>query len=506
MNFRPLSLIAALALVASPALAQQKPLVSMSGQTRQLPPATTLGTQPSTTTTASINIPQGTAPTAPNNGDVWTTSGGIFSRINGATQGPLAPTNTANSWSAAQTFNGVSLNGTGFENSTNPSLTGSVVGGGSTWPYQDTNFRIHSYGTTAAPLVPNIGIGAFITPEFSQTYVGANHKGGVQGRLDLIQMLGAADAATVNRNYVAYQAFASATTSDGGTGTTPATAKGALFGIGTLSVLYPGATNWLNITGAEVNVQASAGSSLSYKSGIQIAAMPDDKVQGSTYDAALSISNQGGAVGWKNGILFSNANGQSAISSAGCFLCVADAPTVTTGISLVGANVTGAAFASNNFTVDGSGNLYSSSLQAPYAGAVAVLGSPSSAGAVAFQMRTSGLTAVYDSSISGFGGSGTTGAGGIQISASLIRPATAAYAALGDTSNYWNSIASRNVQLVANSFANLPVCNSTNAGVMAHITDASVAITAWHQQVTAGGGSNRAFITCNGSTWNAFSY
>ena len=37
---------------------------------------------------ASINIPQGVAPSSPNNGDVWITSGGLYARINGVTYGP----------------------------------------------------------------------------------------------------------------------------------------------------------------------------------------------------------------------------------------------------------------------------------------------------------------------------------------------------------------------------------------------------------------------------------
>ena len=39
---------------------------------------------------ASLNIPHGVAPTTPVNGDVWTTTTGIFVRINGTTYGPLA--------------------------------------------------------------------------------------------------------------------------------------------------------------------------------------------------------------------------------------------------------------------------------------------------------------------------------------------------------------------------------------------------------------------------------
>ncbi len=43
----------------------------------------------SITGAASLNIPHGTAPSAPVNGDVWTTTTGIYVRINGGTVGPL---------------------------------------------------------------------------------------------------------------------------------------------------------------------------------------------------------------------------------------------------------------------------------------------------------------------------------------------------------------------------------------------------------------------------------
>ena len=44
----------------------------------------------STTSKASLNAPHGTAPTSPTNGDVWTTTAGIYVRVNGTTIGPLA--------------------------------------------------------------------------------------------------------------------------------------------------------------------------------------------------------------------------------------------------------------------------------------------------------------------------------------------------------------------------------------------------------------------------------
>lgn len=45
----------------------------------------------STTSEAPLKIPHGTAPTSPSNGDVWTTTSGLFARINGATVGPYGP-------------------------------------------------------------------------------------------------------------------------------------------------------------------------------------------------------------------------------------------------------------------------------------------------------------------------------------------------------------------------------------------------------------------------------
>jgi len=42
-----------------------------------------------TTGIASLRIPHGAAPSSPVNGDIWTTTAGLFIRINGATVGPL---------------------------------------------------------------------------------------------------------------------------------------------------------------------------------------------------------------------------------------------------------------------------------------------------------------------------------------------------------------------------------------------------------------------------------
>lgn len=65
------------------------PLTLSGSQVRQLQATETLLTKACTTSNASANCPHGTAPSSPNNGDIWTTTAGIFVRINGTTVGPL---------------------------------------------------------------------------------------------------------------------------------------------------------------------------------------------------------------------------------------------------------------------------------------------------------------------------------------------------------------------------------------------------------------------------------
>jgi hypothetical protein len=48
-----------------------------------------LVTSAPTAATTGFNLPPGTAPASPNNGDMWTTSAGLFVQINGSTIGPL---------------------------------------------------------------------------------------------------------------------------------------------------------------------------------------------------------------------------------------------------------------------------------------------------------------------------------------------------------------------------------------------------------------------------------
>ena len=68
-----------------------------------------INTPASSTTAAGLNIPHGTAPTTPANGDIWTTTTALVVRLNGLSQN-VPFTGAANTFSGTNTFSGASLN------------------------------------------------------------------------------------------------------------------------------------------------------------------------------------------------------------------------------------------------------------------------------------------------------------------------------------------------------------------------------------------------------------
>ena len=172
------------------------------------------------------------------------------------------------------------------------------------------------------------------------------------------------------RDYVAAAFVAEATAGDTGTSTAP---KGALFAMNPVAELKNGATYYLGVHCQENNLVCETGSSVYYKAGITIVAQSTDRVQGSAYDAALSISSvetsaQGPGsgvpgVGWKTGILFSAANSAQPMHSSGTLLKTDGASTVANGIDLSSYWFTGSAVKTPNFDLNswgciemGSGN------------------------------------------------------------------------------------------------------------------------------------------------------
>lgn len=62
----------------------------------------------------SLRLPHGTAPSAPTNGDIWTTSSGIYARINGTTVGPFIGTTASSVTLSTSTINTSTLTSAKF--------------------------------------------------------------------------------------------------------------------------------------------------------------------------------------------------------------------------------------------------------------------------------------------------------------------------------------------------------------------------------------------------------
>lgn len=90
----------------------------------------------STGTSASLNIPEGTAPASPSNGDVWATSTGVFAYINGAIQQLSASTPTGipflaqtNIFTAENEFDAIDINYVTYSSTQALPLTANAVCG-----------------------------------------------------------------------------------------------------------------------------------------------------------------------------------------------------------------------------------------------------------------------------------------------------------------------------------------------------------------------------------------
>jgi hypothetical protein len=71
-----------------------------------------LVTPQSSTAAASVNVPHGSAPTSPVNGDIWTTTAGLFVRVNGVTRGPYLDMTAFTEYDAGNSGTAITINWT----------------------------------------------------------------------------------------------------------------------------------------------------------------------------------------------------------------------------------------------------------------------------------------------------------------------------------------------------------------------------------------------------------
>lgn len=200
--------------------------------------------------------------------------------------------------------------------------------------------------------------------QFNHTFGGANLQGARQA-LDVIANFNAASSASnPNRFYVAGVFETNASSGDGGSAaTSPATAKGAVFGSNSVVRTTAAATNLSQVTATEFDV-AHAGTAAAVL-GISVVRFPGNQASWTpagmpvVADAAIGIgaATAPGATNWANGILFNSFGGIAPVGG-GCLICTDGvAATVGSGIDISAYTTTGPAFKSKNFQIDGSGNL-----------------------------------------------------------------------------------------------------------------------------------------------------
>lgn len=142
------------------------------------------------------------------------------------------------------------------------------------------------------------------------TIGGTNLQGGRHGISSQLNLTATTNAANADRNYVGVHGQAAASVADTGTDT-GVNAKGAIFGANLIGWLKAGATNFLNVTGGEVNVIVETGASVRVKTLLQLSGHTNDRVSGAAVDAMLWFTQQLNAAAPKfsDGILFDNSAG-----------------------------------------------------------------------------------------------------------------------------------------------------------------------------------------------------
>lgn len=125
-----------------------------------------VSTPAATTASAFLRLAHGAAPTTPVNGDVWTTTSGLFARINGGTQ-QYAPLGSTNTFTGTNTFSGASVSvGTSTAAST------INIGTGATLTATTKAINIGTAGVSGS--TTNIAIGSAVAGATTTTTISGN--------------------------------------------------------------------------------------------------------------------------------------------------------------------------------------------------------------------------------------------------------------------------------------------------------------------------------------------
>ena len=217
-----------------------------------------------------------------------------------------------------------------------------------------------------------------------------------------------------DRNYVGVVGLAVSQNGDGGTiSSLPGTFKGAYFGGNMYGRLDSAAVGVYNVTGCEFNVSALVGSSVWYRSGIQIVGGGD--VRGTAVDTGIALSNLStSTVCWKNAIRIGNMNGGHALAGDSKILVAfTDVPSITSGFEIPKC--------SSMILMSGDVTLQNSKLNIASVGSSIELGSTTDSGVSYIDFHSSGNNVDHDGRIFCSGGSEDSGDGTIGFNSSIIQ-------------------------------------------------------------------------------------
>jgi hypothetical protein len=299
-----------------------------------------------TTSAAGFRLTPGVAPISPVNGDIWTTTAGVFARINGSTQGPIgtAPCPTCAVTNAANTFTATQ----NIETPANTLTVGlNIVQSG---PTSGTTAGPWSYNlitvTDSGNVLSGTGHDAFdlLQADSSAFRVNATH-GGDEPPIRIV--------GTFASNYTGVSSNQETVGVIGSTYSN--TTVGALWGsIGYSSIGPAGTVAALIPVASEVSAQT--GSSVLRR--MAYAAITEAPVQGSIDDTVLLVAGQnagrGTPGGFKNIIRISNNwFGAAALDPLANFFSADSATTITNFINAGNVEIGGEIFLFKNLNVPG---------------------------------------------------------------------------------------------------------------------------------------------------------
>src|SRR5258706_1896925 len=265
----------------------------------------------------------------------------------------------ANTWTATQTFNATTT--FNFIPTINTSIIFNQGGilGTYTNPIAFTTIGTNSYFNSLTISGDNL---AAATPFvdgwfFFHSYGGSATTGGSQS-LEVFSRLASPTSVsnpTVDRFYVAGIFTAQAASGDAcGSGTE----QGSMFALNPVATLGAAATHMVECSGIETDIACNSASSVLYKFGNKIVQSATDAAAGSVLDSALFFGNQSGAQGWNNLIQIGASVVYTApLKSTGAIMITQGSQTIGTGIDISSATITGNAFKSPGFILDGKGGL-----------------------------------------------------------------------------------------------------------------------------------------------------